>query len=280
MIQYPSSTAAIRNLIDSRHKGWQGKAAERTRQLQIAGKYIKKGGRLPNGKEATEFWNVIKDVFITTQYAKCIYCEMHLEMSTIQWDLEHFRPKDAVKEWLSSFLTGPEMPGGYYLLAYDIENYAASCKVCNSVYKQSYFPIANARIADTVTVAAHAGEGAFLLYPLGDNADDPAQHIMFNDVEAKPKNGSIRGEVTIQLLELNREALQIERANWLINTFWNAYEGAAGGRDKSLKTLAYLLSHKAPHANCTRCFFVLCQSDPEEASRRYEKMYRILQADA
>lgn len=282
MIRYSVSTAEIRSRVEKLRPKWLADAAERTGYHKILGRFTKKGETLPNGKKAVEFWGRVKEVFIRIQHGKCIYCEIDLERSKISWALEHFRPKDGVTEWKSKTLdvpTGAAMQEGYYLLAYDLENYAASCDTCNTNHKKTVFPIAKDRVVAGETVAAHASEEAYLLFPLGDLADDPEEHIAFIGAAPVARDDSVRGTLSIELLGLDREGLEIERAKHLIHSFWPAYEGATQSRPKSLRTLSYLLSGAAPFANCTRCYYRLCQVDHEQAERLYFEMLRILKID-
>ncbi len=300
MIQYPTRSAVIARLARKRQPLWQAKAIQRTQYFQAVGRYIKKDEWLPDGRKAVEFWGEVKSVFVTVQYSKCAYCEIKLEASDIEWDLEHFRPKSEVAEWelprsgdndlvrrhfhrKSSdnrweyqLPTGTAMPEGYYLLAYDLENYAVSCKTCNTKYKSTYFPIANRRVVHGRTVASHNSEGAHLIYPLGDQGEDPEQYIAFEGVQAVTKNASVRGQLIIDFFDLNRDSLQHSRAEWLVHTFWNTFEGFVAGTPRAAKTMEWLLSHKAPHTNCTRCFLDLCLNDRAEAEKQYLKMEKIL----
>ena len=274
MIRYPTSTVVIKHLISKRQPFWQAKATERTNYHRQERRFIKAGESLPNGQKAKDFWGEVKSVFVTVQHSKCAYCESKIEPSVMMWDLEHFRPQRRVYAWQYTFSTGPAMPEGYYLLAYNFRNYVASCKTCNMTYKQSYFPIAHSRVQHGKNVAAHQTEGAYLIYPLGDQAEDPEQHIAFEGVQAVPK--TTRGQLLIDFFELNREGLQRSRAEWLIHTVWDKIK-ALDNKLEAMQKLEWILSHKAPHTNCTRCFLALCLSNPQEAARKYAEMERLLQ---
>ena len=301
MIKYHATSAAIDRLVRSRQPNWHAKAARRLLEHRKMRRYINPKEVLSNGKKAKVFYGEVKSVFVTVQYGKCAYCESKPESSVIQWDVEHFRPKSNVTEWelpgpgspdlarrhfrrkpgAARFEyripTGPAMSEGYYLLSYDLGNYAAACKTCNTIYKRNYFPVANDRLAHERSIAAHLKEGAYLIYPLGDRAEDPEQYITFEDVQAAAKNGSPRGQLIIDFFDLNREGIQRSRAEWLVHTCAPAFEGFVEGRPKAIKTMQWLLSSEAPFTNCTRRFVELCKSDPAEAARRYAKMERILQ---
>ena len=300
MIQYPTRTSVISRLMRMKYPSWQNDAIEQTNQFRTAGHFIKKGDMLPNNEKCKEFWGDVKRVFITVQHDKCAFCEKSLEESLIEWDLEHFRPKSEVTEWKLpcangrdltqrnfhlkprathweyQYPTGLPMSEGYYLLTYNLENYVASCKTCNSVYKRTYFPIKNGRVAGGDTIAAHDSEGAYLIYPLGDYGENPEDFLQFEGVQAKAKNGSLRGQLLIDFFDLNRESLQFSRANWLLHTFRPTYDAFQANILSGSETMEYLLSHKAPYTNCTRCFMELCIKDFNAANQQYRIMKRIL----
>src|SRR5262245_18800731 len=85
---------------------------------------------------------------------KCIYCERKfgsVATSTVEHDLEHFRPTSHVAAWavpeslqkLGVKVTQPAADNtGYYLLPYNLDNYSSSCKTCNTFYKLDRFPVA------------------------------------------------------------------------------------------------------------------------------------------
>src|SRR5436305_5515954 len=116
------------------------------------------------------------------QHEKCAYCERRLaggRFGAIEHDVEHYRPKSAVESWPSakiskergisySFQTGGDFPEGYYLLAYQILNYAVACKTCNSPLKANFFPVGAARVVSCDSLADYASEMPFLLFPIGD----------------------------------------------------------------------------------------------------------------
>jgi|HubBroStandDraft_4_1064222.scaffolds.fasta_scaffold128699_1 hypothetical protein len=276
MIRYPVSTSALERLINSRVPNWLRDAAERTHFHRIHRGYFAKSETLPDGKKAREFWNRIKGVFITAQYGKCAYCESKPESSSIQWDIDHFRPKSGVVEWRYNIQTGPGMPEGYYMLAYDFGNYAAACKTCNSIYKRNFFPIEHHRIVHGQTIADHQDEGAFLIYPLGDMAEDPEQLIAFNGVDAIARDASPRGQLVIDFFQLNREGLQRSRAEWLFYTFRTAFDGYIEGTSNGGRAMEWLLSYEAQYTSCSRCFLDLCLNDPDAAEHQYQKMEIIL----
>ena len=164
--------------------------------------------------EAGSIWSKIKPVYMDWQADKCVYCEFALGGNSSQ-DVEHYRPKSKISAWPKAgaaaypFATGVPQATGYYWLAFDPCNYAASCKDCNSALKRDYFPIAAQRGAATNKVATlNTSEKPLLLFPFGDWGDDPAAFLTFNGifVEARPGltlHQANRAQVTIDFFRLN-----------------------------------------------------------------------------
>lgn len=145
MIRYDYSFEQITAAVHAHDSKWLGKAAERTEKIKAKGKF----------EESSSIWSDVKSIYIGLQNRKCIFCERQFEnaeIGTIEYDLEHFRPKSSVEVWPPErlglnygFGLGTASPNGYFWLAYHLSNYAASCKVCNSPLKSNYFPIAASR---------------------------------------------------------------------------------------------------------------------------------------
>lgn len=169
-------------------------------------------------------------------FLKCAYCEssfVHVSPA----DIEHFRPKSAVK---IDEKTGKEkvmeLKPGYYWLAADWDNLLLSCIDCNrrrnqeifgeegkaSSGKATIFPLENEdlRVRDHETwrkngpAVAIEEKNRLLLHPC---LDDPADHIHFTlerdeeerliGVFAKPLNNSKKGQKSINVYGLNRAGL-------------------------------------------------------------------------
>ena len=152
--------------------------------------------------------NSLKKIYIE----KCGYCESRLEVSGYM-RIEHYRPKGRVKE--------NEKHPGYYWLAYEWSNLISSCEICNS-RKGTSFPVENDHIdqphgdrkewrADSTLMQS---EKALLLHP---EIDDPDEHLTINENgEIEPENGSQRGEISIELCDLNRDGLIQKRAKIIV----------------------------------------------------------------
>lgn len=255
---------------------WIQKAATRTAALTAAGRF----------NETSSIWSTVKEVFMRLQLDKCAFCERQFEnpdYGRIEFDLEHFRPKSAVDAWPDAklhptlsyaFPTGIAGAGGYYWLAYELSNYAASCKVCNSTFKSSYFPIAGDRC--TAPSGDLTSEAPYLCYPIGDGDTDPEKLIGFVATTAVPvgktKAAKLRGRVIIDFFGLNaRLQLHRERAR-MIALFGGALAARHDARatPTDLLLLGKLKAANLPHANCLRSFERLWRRDPAQARQTYD----------
>jgi 5-methylcytosine-specific restriction endonuclease McrA len=279
MIRYPISSAELKNNINSLKPRWLKKAKEKTARFRRVRRYDETRGT----------WRQIKDVYMSLQLGKCAYCERKIE-GRIENDIEHYRPKSAVLTWPTesmvergtpySFPTGGNDANGYYLLAYNIFNYVASCKSCNSrSLKGNYFPIAGpSRVLYSTVANKLRDESPFLLYPLGDiDEDDPEELITFEGITPIP-NPAItnphkrnRALITIDILELHkRELLLRERAN-IIAILYMAYERQAGfpntspEYEKCREMIEVALSPSSPHTNCARSFYWTLENNMDTA---------------
>lgn len=262
MIRYDFDYADVVSKIDSIDKHWHDKASGRTEDFIKLGSY----------EEKSSIWSDVKPVFMDLQSQKCVYCERQFESAqygNIEFDLEHFRPKSAVKAWLPSeadsdlaklVALGNPSANGYYWLAYELRNYAVSCKVCNSPLKNAYFPVAGSRAAKPCGYKNLKKERPLLCYPLGDVDDDPEDLITFVGTTAKPRHASgmknIRARTIIDFFALNgREHLHKQRALMiaLMGSFLKDLDDPVG-RDELLEAIDRMLLPAVPHASCVRAF--------------------------
>ena len=278
----PATSAALDALVDAENTTWRARAATRTASLVAAAAY----------NEDASIWSQIKPVFMILQNYKCVFCERALggiEVGSGEHDLEHFRPKNAVKAWPSArkrkalgytFGTGAPSASGYYWLAYDLANYAAACRPCNSALKSNYFPIIGPRGAATVSVAAlNASEQPLLLYPVGPTGDDPAQFLAFDGIAVVPSNpGGVawqRAKVTIDFFRLNTRS-ELRRGRFgVIRAVYLATRLAATSADardvaRARLALADLVSEKSPHSACAKAYVDLMRADPDMSHAMYD----------
>jgi len=147
----------------------------------------------------------VKDALIKAQHGKCCFCEGRFKAHAYG-DVEHYRPKGAVKQDKNAEALYP----GYYWLVYSWENLYYSCTICNS-RKSSCFPL----VDPTKRARSHsdslAEENPLILDPGG--SEDPRDHINFRYEIAKGVTNS--GRTTIEIVDLNRNDLVEERLDHL-----------------------------------------------------------------
>ena len=280
MIRYPFDRAQVVHDIDAIDPRWSAKAARRTKKIRGDCAFLEK----------SSIWSTVKPIFMLLQQNKCAYCERQFEnpdYGKLEFDVEHFRPKNAVPAWPDpqrhpgraySYQTGA-VGTGYHWLAYDLENYSASCKTCNTMLKLNYFPIAGVRASqpenhagDAEARRALADEQPFLCYPLGDVDEDPQQLITFRATTAVPAGATEaqrrRGDIMIDFFALNdRDQLHRERAR-MVSLVGNAVGGL--GQTLPADASARFGSASFPHAGCVRAFLTLWSSDPVTAQRVHQ----------
>jgi uncharacterized protein (TIGR02646 family) len=154
----------------------------------------------------------VRDALYEAFEGVCAYCEAPIPSI----EIEHFRPKGKIRTEAGS------RPPGYYWLAATWENLLPSCHDCNTELWKTY-PDGTQRKAGKGTWfplevesdrATKPGdekrERPLLLHPY---RDEPAEHLEFVEEgilrARKDRTGvpSRRGEVTIELLGLNRRGL-------------------------------------------------------------------------
>lgn len=277
MIRYSIDHDTVVQLVDEHKSSWRTRASERTRGFIEVGKF----------NEESSIWSEIKPVFMDIQFNKCVFCERKLgddNFSRVEHDLEHFRPKGRVTKWPRrgsavsfSFELGETSARGYFWLAYDLKNYAAACKTCNSSLKSDAFPIAGARgVAASDVDALKTLEKPFLCYPIGVLDDDPETLIDFVGTVARPARARghkrRRAEVIIEFFKLNsRDELHFERAS-AISLVGVALEKIE--RNEQVERFQRLLlgaqADNQPHASCKRAFVKLWDDDRPLAKQLLE----------
>lgn len=278
MIRHAYDSDAVQAAVGAIDARWIKKARTRVSKLLAKGRY----------EEASSIWSVVKPVYMRLQHYKCVFCERQFEdaqFGPIEWDLEHFRPKSNVAVWPDPVRhpglnygadLGAAAPEGYYWLAYTLENYAASCKVCNTIFKLNYFPVAAARGAVGDLAQSLRDEQALLCYPFGDLDDDPETLVSFVLTTAVPTQttgaAALRGRVIIDFFGLNRrDILHRERAR-MISLVGAAYTQRDSGlaTPQMLAMIQRLEEPQIPHAACVRAFARLWHDDPVMAQRGYQ----------
>jgi hypothetical protein len=156
-------------------------------------------------KFGKSYWLKANKPLEAAQSFKCCYCEGPFAQ-TFQ-EVEHLRPQKGIKKSVGS----EQLKPGYWWLAYDWENLLLACRACNGL-KSTVFPIEDEVNRARVPTDDLIAEGMILLNPM---VDFPNEHIFFDRELAKAK--SLRGQITIDTVQLNREGLRKERLKALAN---------------------------------------------------------------
>ncbi len=150
-------------------------------------------------------YSVVKRDLWTQQAMRCCYCEAHIPSDYN--DVEHFRPKARANRGNGIF------EPGYWWLAWTWENLLFSCPGCNRSAKNDLFPLEAGSVPLLPEESPPGGERPTLIDPCG---EDPVESIqfVFDGSHWRPtgRNGSTRGQRTIELLKLDRADL-LERYN-------------------------------------------------------------------
>jgi len=286
MIRHPIPPPLLTARVDTKIPGWRKRAATRTAKFKAQKRF----------EENSSIWSEVKPLFMTLQGEnKCIYCERKfgsVEASTVEHDLEHFRPKSQVGDWTPPAslvqrgvkVTKPKAGNkGYYLLPYHLENYSSSCKTCNTRYKLDRFPVAGSYKLTGVNPRTLKSEKPLLIYPVGDWDIDPESVIGFLGFVPQADAASPdfhRGLVTIAFFGLDdidmRSDLFLERAEIisLMRAFVadaNDATRTAAQRAQAQKLVDRFTSQKAKHANCARSFERLYKADRAAAEAVYQR---------
>jgi len=180
-----------------------------------------------SGNKRFEFPPIYREAEVTdalkkAQNNKCCYCEKLLD----GYDVEHFRPKGAVKQADKKLLDKGEVEHyrpkgavkqadkriqypGYYWLVYAWDNLFLSCRECNSK-KGILFPLED----DAMRARSHhyktENEQPLFINPAN---EEPSEHIGFRGHRPVPITS--RGRETIKGLGLRRDGLEKDRSRYL-----------------------------------------------------------------
>ena len=136
------------------------------------------------------------------QQGKCCYCEEKF-LSTSYGDIEHYRPKGAVRQDEDEPLLYP----GYYWLAYSWKNLYFCCPKCNRSNKKELFPLKDPRQRSRSHNEDIAAERPLIIDPGG--PENPREHIKYDKHLAYGETEI--GKKTIEIVGLNRDDLWDER---------------------------------------------------------------------
>lgn len=281
VIRYPAATAErIARDVEDEDAAWAEDAKKQTDAMLKANDYLK----------TAALWSRIKIVYMNLQHNKCIFCERALAQGkpgAIEQDVEHFRPKNAIRAWpprtsklFEDFVgrTGGATEKGYYWLACNLANYGAACKPCNTIRKASYFPIAGKRPARRLDPdRLDRAERPYLIFPY---AEDPERLITFDGVlaVARAQRGIDRERalVTIDLFDLNGRGELVDDRFRTISEIMSWAEIARTGdtaakREEAVDTLKGAIMDGAPQAACARAFVQLMDDDYQQAWTIYRE---------
>jgi hypothetical protein len=162
-----------------------------------------------------------RDRLLAATHQKCAYCELSLTVGQRKGDVEHYRPKGAVRRLdgkvVKVLRDGVEIDHpGYYWLAYDFHNLLPACIACNrragdaasgtNTGKSDIFPTLDDHWAARPEEVP--AEQPALLNPWLDN---PAEHLVFDPDTGVVAGITERGRITVRLLGLNRDGLPEQR---------------------------------------------------------------------
>lgn len=112
-------------------------------------------GDLKKHEFDTRKWKPAKKLLLADTVEKCAYCESPVT-TTGFGDVEHYRPKSV-----------------YWWLAYALENYLASCAICNQSFKKDKFPRLSGGKKLKSPKVSSASDDAKLQQLAADAAPDP-----------------------------------------------------------------------------------------------------------
>jgi uncharacterized protein (TIGR02646 family) len=211
----------------------------RVRSLLLAGK-------LDSDAIGHEYAVVKRDLW-TQQAMRCCYCEAQIQCDYS--DVEHFRPKARADR------RNGTLDAGYWWLTWTWENLLFSCPNCNRSAKKDFFPLEAGSVPLLPEEPPPGRELPTLIDPCG---EDPVESIqfVFDGSHWRPtgRNGSTRGQRTVELLKLDRTdllTLYDTHVNEHVKPRTDATLEAIGGQDASLVHSAWrrvrgLLSPRMP----------------------------------
>jgi uncharacterized protein (TIGR02646 family) len=167
----------------------------RARELQRV-RSIVSAGQLDSDTIGKEYSVVKRELWIQ-QLMRCCYCEAPIQCDYS--DVEHFRPKARADR------RNGALDPGYWWLAWTWENLLFSCPNCNRSAKKDFFPLEAGSVPLLPEEPPPGRELPTLIDPF---SEDPVESIqfVFDGRHWRPtgRNGSKRGQQTVELLKLDR----------------------------------------------------------------------------
>lgn len=169
-----------------------------------------------------KFSSIYKSTFVKQQlnliyHGKCAFCNQIPKGSPLQ--VEHFRPKNGIMN---------EIHTGYYWLGYEWTNLLLACGNCNST-KNTHFPLfpGISRVLNptwinnnTVDLNDCLNNSTVLIneeYVLINPEVDIPESFLFYEIDGKISNLDIRGKVSIERYNLNRDELYLDGRKKLLD---------------------------------------------------------------
>ncbi|MDR6845680.1 AAA family ATPase [Flavobacterium granuli] len=152
----------------------------------------------------------IKAYLMENFHRKCMYCETKLGVSD-EGTMDPFRPRSGArgldqKKYASTH---------YWWLYYEWDNMMLSCSTCNLKYKRDFFPLEDEILRAPVGTKGMEllNEKPLLIDPCLEN---PEEHLSFSE-DGLVSALTPKGQVTIEVLGLNRQPLIYERKECAID---------------------------------------------------------------
>lgn len=194
----------------------------------------------------------VKEHLKAIQHDKCCFCESKISHVAFG-DVEHFRPKKAVRQAAEQ----PERKPGYYWLAYEWSNLYLACEECNRRHKRNLFPLEDdaCRALSHVHASQLDEERPLFIDP---GREDPSEHLEFRRAYVGAVSGSARGRATIEALSLNRPPLRdrrLERRELLLTILGSVRIWLATGCPPTLRPDVERAASFLLHAVCDESEF-------------------------
>jgi uncharacterized protein (TIGR02646 family) len=201
----------------------------------------------------------VKSALMAAQHGKCAFCEQRA-FEARYLDVEHFRPKGAVRQSRASARSAR----GYWWLAYEWTNLLLACEQCNTDFKGELFPLADPGTRATTPEADLSREAPLLVDP---SSEDPTEFVRFRRHVAYAVDDNARGVATCETVGLNRVPLLRRREEHLAQVKALAFVARSGAtealRDRARAALLRLAQPDAEFSAMVSVYVV-----DETAARR------------
>lgn len=196
-------------LFDSdRVLDWRMQAAEFFRPISRSRSQLK----FPFEKLQAKFYGELALILAERFPAKCAYCEANgleeaEEHGRLYSDIREFIQPDAFRPWqFATNLDGSSDSDHYWWLAFEWSNYLPACSTCIE-RKGNRFPVHGLRASPGSTIHDLRLEKCLLLDP----CEDETGELLFFLDDGRVTSEDERAQVTIEILDLNRNSLVFYR---------------------------------------------------------------------